>query len=109
VPVADAAGELPATEASIALLRPSRRSVPHAPGQRRRGGGRRYGWAELLRRVFAIDVLVCPHCSGARRLLAAIHDPAAIERVLRAMGLPHQAPVQAPARAPPGQDGWRGA
>ena len=39
----------------------------------------RYSWAELLRRVFEVEVLVCPHCGGARRLLAAIHDPASIE------------------------------
>ena len=59
--------------------------------------------------MFEIDVLVCENCGGARRLLAAIHDPAAIEKVLRAMGLWHEAPVLAPARAPPGEDGWWGA
>jgi hypothetical protein len=32
-------------------------------------------------------VLDCPKCAGQRRVLAAIHDPAAIERVLRALGL----------------------
>jgi len=49
------------------------RTVPHAPGQRRQGQ-RRYSWAELLRRVHLIDVLLCPHCGSRRRLLAAIHD-----------------------------------
>jgi uncharacterized protein YbaR (Trm112 family) len=39
-------------------------------------------WADLLRRVFGIDVLVCPQCAGPRRVLAAIHDPEAIARVL---------------------------
>jgi len=82
-----------------ALLR-RRRSVPHAPGCRRRRV-RRYPWAELLRRVFAVEVLVCPHCRGRRRLLAAITSPDAIERVLRAKGLPYEAPELAPARAPP--------
>jgi hypothetical protein len=53
---------------------------------------RRYPWAELLRRVFRVEVLVRPHCGGARRLLAAIHDPASIERLLRAKRLPHEAP-----------------
>ena len=47
---------------------------------------RRYPWAELLRRVFEVEVLVCPHCGGSRRLLAAIHAPASIER-LRALDL----------------------
>ncbi|MDO8349366.1 MAG: transposase [Planctomycetota bacterium] len=80
-----------------------RRIVPHAPGKRRRGGRRRYPWAELMRRVFLIDVLVCPRCGGPRRLLAAIHDPAAIRRVLGAMGLVAEVPVLCPARSPPRQ------
>ena len=36
---------------------------------------RRYAWADLLRRVFAVDVLECPDCGGRMRLLAAIHPP----------------------------------
>jgi hypothetical protein len=86
-----------------------RRSVPHAPGPRRRGGVRRHPWSELLRRVFAIDVLVCPHCGGVRRLLAAITAPDAIEKVLRAMGLSYEVPELAPTRAPPGEESWWGA
>lgn len=50
-----------------------------------------------------IDVLVCQHCGGTRRLLAAIHDPASIRRVLGAMGLSPEVPVLCPARAPPRQ------
>ena len=44
------------------------------------------------------------------RLLAAIQDPDSIERVLRAMRLPFEAPELAAARAPPdGGGGWFGA
>ena len=78
------------------------RAVPHAPGKRRRGR-LRYSWAALLRRVFLIDVLVCDRCGGTRRLLAAIHAPESIRRVLLAMGLSPDVPVLAPARAPPRQ------
>ena len=77
-------------------------TVPQLPGKRR-SGRRRYSWAELLRRVFLIDVLVCPRCGGTRRLLAAIHDPAAIRKVLGAMGLPAEVPMLASARSPPRQ------
>ena len=82
-----------------------RRSVPHLPGKRRRGSRRyrRYSWAELLRRVYLLDVLVCPRCGGTRRLLAAIHDPASIRKVLEAIGLSADVPVMAAARAPPRQ------
>jgi hypothetical protein len=62
--------------------------VPHRPARRRLGGRRYYTWAEQLRRVFSIEVLICPRCQGPRRLLSAIQDPDSIERVLRAMRLP---------------------
>ena len=84
-------------------LHTRRRCVPHRPGKRRRGGRRNYSWAELLRRMFAIEVFRCPSCGGTRRLLVAIQDPVAIKRVLRAIrarGLPCAAPEMAPARAP---------
>ena len=51
--------------------------------------------------VFGVEIFTCPNCGGARRLLAAIKDPDSIERVLRAMGLPFEAPELAVARAPP--------
>ncbi|MFN9969883.1 MAG: transposase, partial [Phycisphaerae bacterium] len=50
----------------------ARLPTPHGGG-RRRGGRRRYSWAELLLRTFGIEVLVCPKCCGVRRVLAAIH------------------------------------
>ena len=103
-------GESPDETSAIDALRRRRRSVPHAPRKRRRGGVRRYPWAELLRRVFAIDVLVCAHCGGARRLLAPITASQSIERVLRAMGLSAEAPLLSPTRPPPDAEGqWWGA
>ena len=76
--------------------------VPHGGGKRR-GGRRRHPWAELLRRVFGIEVLVCPRCSGIRRVLAAIHDPDAARRVLGALGLSAAVPALPACRAPPGR------
>ena len=55
----------------------------------------------MLQRAFGIEVLVCPQCSGVRRVLKAIHNPASIARVLLAMGLASSAPGQAGSRAPP--------
>jgi len=43
---------------------------------------RRLRWADLLRRVFAVDVLTCPHCGGARRLIAMITDGPVVRRIL---------------------------
>ena len=78
------------------------RTVPHRPGQRRLGGWR-YPWAELLRRVYLVDVLLCRHCGAKRRLLAAIHDPESVRRVLVALGLSSEVLVLSPARSPPRQ------
>jgi len=58
----------------------------------------------LLEPGFGIEVLVCPECSRIRRVLAAIHDPASIARVLGAMGLSVGVPELAASRAPPGRD-----
>lgn len=43
---------------------------------------RRRRWAELLRRVFEVDVTVCPRCGGAMRILAFVTEPAAVRRIL---------------------------
>jgi hypothetical protein len=45
-----------------------------------------------MRRVFEVDVLVCPRCTGRMRILAAIHSTAAIRAILECLGLPTRAP-----------------
>lgn len=54
----------------------------------------RLDWAKLLRRTYAIDVLVCPHCHAPTRIIAAITDPPVIRKILAHLREP-------PARAPP--------
>ena len=62
---------------------------------------KRATWAELLKRVFEIDVLLCPWCGGKRNLIALITDGAVVRRILEHLGLPTTAPLLAPARSPP--------
>ena len=57
---------------------------------------RNYGWAELMRRVFAVDVLECPDCRGPMRILAAIQTLSAIRAILKCLGLPPRAPPVSP-------------
>jgi hypothetical protein len=64
---------------------------------------RRLSWAELLRRVYDIDVLACPRCAGQLRVLAAISDPPVVRQILAHLGLPTERPPVATARAPPQQ------
>ena len=41
-----------------------------------------------MKRVFSIDVLECPRFGARMRILAAIHPPEAIRKVLGCLGLP---------------------
>jgi hypothetical protein len=58
--------------------------------------GRRYAWADLMRRVFALDVLACPECGGRLRILAAIHPPDTTRAILDCLRVPSRPPPLAP-------------
>ncbi len=60
----------------------------------------RLPWAELLRRVFADDVLQCP-CGGRRSVIAVVANPAIARVLLGVLGIPTAPATFAPARAPP--------
>jgi len=55
---------------------------PTSPAPRRR-----WRWAQLLQRVFAVDVLSCPNCGGRMRVISMIDDPRVVRRILRHLGL----------------------
>ena len=67
--------------------------VPVAP---KRPG--RMNWADLLMRVWAIDVLKCPFCGGRMRVIAAIQNPDVITAILAAV---HSDKWFIPATGPP--------
>jgi hypothetical protein len=58
---------------------------------------RNYTWAELMKRVWEVEVLECPRCHGRMRILAAINSPEAIRGILECLGLPSRAPPICPA------------
>jgi len=74
------------------LQLPQQPAFPRGPPR-----SRNYSWAELMRRVWRIDVLECPACHGRMRILAAIHSPEAIRAILDCLGLPSRAPPVASA------------
>ncbi|MDB4150071.1 hypothetical protein N9740_01080 [Pseudomonadales bacterium] len=39
-------------------------------------------WAQRLRRVFNIDISLCPLCGGTMRVIADITDPDLIQKIL---------------------------
>jgi len=63
----------------------------------------RWRWADLLHRVFAVDVLARPRCGGRMRILARIDDPRVVRRILAPLGLLSAAGPQ------PDPPAWQGA
>jgi hypothetical protein len=84
MPVPTAAVASPAQEGDGAYL-----SAGNGKGRMR--------WAQLLKRVFDIDIEHCPHCGGQLKLIAAIEEQTAINRILTHLGLAAQPPPRAPA------------
>jgi hypothetical protein len=62
---------------------------------------RNYGWSELMKRVFELDVLECPRCGSQMRAVAQIEDPVVARKILQHLGLPADELGLAPARGPP--------
>jgi len=78
------------------VARPTPDDTSADAGARSRG---RWTWARLLRRVFAIQVLVCERCGGPRRILGAVTEPHAVRRLLGALGLAAEPPPARPVSA----------
>ena len=74
--------------------------VAGAEGTKAKSGSRAGSWPALMHRAFAIDVLACPHCGGWLRLIATLHDPAVIRKILEHLAPPIRGRVLArPSRA----------
>jgi hypothetical protein len=61
--------------------------------------GSRIEWAQLLRRIYLVDVLACP-CGGRRAIVGDISDSEVVVAILAHLGLPPFAPPLARARSP---------
>jgi hypothetical protein len=67
-------------------------------------GGSRCGWrpwAELMKRVFQVDLEQCSRCGAPMKLRAVITEPANVSRYLRHLDVATELPPRAPARDPP--------
>ena len=62
---------------------------------------RAWSWAALMHRAFAIDVLACPRCGGRLRLIATLHHPAVIRKILAHLDLAHSGQSPGPASLAP--------
>lgn len=55
---------------------------PHVPSK---------GWAEMIRKVYEVDPLLCPSCGGRMRILSFIEEPKTIDRIIRHLELTFEA------------------
>jgi hypothetical protein len=84
---------------------PSETMTPQCAATHNRGTPPRYQpWADLMRRVFGLDVLECTRCGGRMRLLATIEAPQLVRAILDHLGMASEPPQLSPARAPPQLD-----
>ena len=67
-------------------------------------GGSRCGWrpwAELMKRVFHVELEKCLRCGSPMKLRAVVTEPVNVARYLRHVDEATELPARAPARAPP--------
>jgi hypothetical protein len=69
---------------------------------------RRLSWAELLKRVFRMDLSTCPDCGGHLKFIAAILERSVVEKILKHLNLPATPPTFQQPRAPPQEAFWDG-
>jgi hypothetical protein len=62
--------------------------------------GRVQRWAELLARVFGLDMQKCVDCGGPLKIVSAILEPNVIRSILTYLRLPDKPPDLAPAQIP---------
>lgn len=75
----------------------------HATAKPRQTARQRMTWAELLKKVFQMDLTNCPDCGGAVKVVAAIMKRDVVVKILNHLSLPTEIPRWVPARAPPAQ------
>ena len=79
-----------------ALVVPKQKEATSPP--LRRCASRWIDWADLLKRVFAFEALVCSSCGGQRRVLQVVREGPVARKILAHLGLPTEVPRPAPAR-----------
>ena len=70
--------------------------VAGAEGTKAKTGSPAWTWAALTHRGFALDVLVC-QLRGRLRLIATLHDPVVIRKLLAHLNMARSGPSPGPA------------
>ena len=49
------------------------------------------GWAEMIRKVYEVNPLLCPRCGGRMRVISFIEEPKVIDRIIAHLELTFEA------------------
>jgi hypothetical protein len=47
----------------------------------------RKNWARLIQKIYEVDPLTCPKCSGTMKVISVIEDEEVIQKILKHLGL----------------------
>ncbi len=47
----------------------------------------RKNWARLIQKIYKVNPLLCPKCSGSMRIIAFIEDEQLVKKILKHLGL----------------------
>ncbi len=61
----------------------------------------RRSWAQLIKRIYEVDPLVCPSCGGEMRIIAFIIDHDVVDAILRHLAKAEARSPRGPPGAPP--------
>ncbi len=84
----------------VPQLPPDSESAADPPKAAPQRPARAKKWAELLARVFGLDMQKCVDCGGPLKIVSAILEPHAIRSILTHLRLPDKPPELAPALIP---------
>jgi len=49
------------------------------------------GWAEMIKKIYEVDPLLCPRCGGQMSILTFIEEPKVIDKIIRHLNLTFKA------------------
>jgi hypothetical protein len=56
------------------------------------------GWAEMIRKVYEVDPMLCPQCGGTMKVIAFLTDYPVVDRIIDHLKLSFVADKPPPAR-----------
>ncbi len=63
-------------------------------------------WAGRLKRVFGVDIEICPECGGKLKVISSMEEPEVIEKILTHPGLDSEIPEPCSPRGPPEEESF---